>query len=46
MYKCSKCNLEIIVLPNGEKIRACDCNATIIMEMSSKLNGGTKLVQK
>lgn len=25
MYKCSKCNLEVIVLSNGSTIRACTC---------------------
>lgn len=25
MYKCSKCNLEVIVLSDGKTIRACTC---------------------
>lgn len=45
MYKCSKCNLAVIVIPNEEPIRACHCTkedgsrATIVMDMNSVLEG-------
>lgn len=38
MYKCSKCNLAVIVLPNTEPIKACKCDAPIIAEMSATVN--------
>ena len=44
MYKCSKCNLGVIVYDgNGgilpKPIKACDCNAPITMDMSSTVIG-------
>ena len=39
MYKCSKCGIYVIVLPNGEIIKPCNCNVSIIAEASSTLNG-------
>jgi len=43
-YRCSKCNLAVIVLPNQEPIKACKCEATIIAEAQSIAfgNGGIK----
>ena len=38
-YRCSKCNLAIIVLPNQEPIKACKCEAAIIAEMTSTTYG-------
>ena len=44
MYKCSKCNAPVIVLPFQAPITICKCNAPIIGDASSKLtsNGGIK----
>jgi len=44
MYKCSKCNLGVIVYDgNGnilpKPVKACNCNAPIVAEMSSTLEG-------
>lgn len=39
MYRCSKCNLAVIVLPNGEKIKPCKCDAPIIAEMVASAHG-------
>lgn len=41
MYKCSKCNLSVVVLPE-QIIRPCDCNATIIMDLCVTLEGTAK----
>lgn len=43
-YKCSKCGLAVIVLPEQPPIRACKCNEAIIAEASciAKGNGGIK----
>lgn len=49
MYRCSKCNLEVVVLSDGTKIRACkkECsNATIIMSMESTMIGNTLMKLK
>jgi hypothetical protein len=35
MYKCSKCNLAVIVLEGKEPIKACKCNAPIIADMTA-----------
>lgn len=35
-YKCSECNLAVIVLPNEEPIKACTCKAPIIAEMEAQ----------
>lgn len=42
-YSCSKCGLAVIVLDN-EVITACNCNAPIIGQMSSRLEGKGKVV--
>jgi len=44
MYKCSKCDAPVIVLPLQSPITICKCNAPIIADASSKLiaNGGIK----
>ena len=39
MYKCSKCSLAVIVLPNIEPIKACKCEAPIIAEMKAHATG-------
>lgn len=39
MYRCAKCNLAVIVIPDHEPIRACKCEAAIIAEMDSTLKG-------
>lgn len=36
MYKCSKCNLAVIVLPNTEPIKGCKCEAAIIADISAQ----------
>lgn len=38
MYKCSKCNLAVIVL-DGKTIKACQCKAPIICEMEATATG-------
>ena len=43
MYYCSKCKLEVIVLPGHEPIRACNCEAPIIGEMSGTVYGVSKM---
>lgn len=42
-YKCSKCNLAVIVLPNEEPITACKCNAAIIAEIQANVEGHANL---
>lgn len=42
MYKCSKCNLAVIVLPNEEPIKACNCNAPIIADIRSTIKVSIK----
>lgn len=37
-YKCSKCNLSVIVIDNNV-IVACKCNAAIVAEISAISNG-------
>lgn len=43
-YKCSKCGLAVIVLPNQEPIKACKCEVAIIAEAQSTAfgHGGIK----
>lgn len=45
MYKCSKCNMAVIVLPNGPPVRACNCDASIVVDMGAGMvvHGGLKL---
>jgi len=38
-YRCSKCGLAVIVLPNQEPIKACKCEASIIAEAQSTAHG-------
>lgn len=38
-YKCSKCNLGVIVLPNQEPIKACKCDVAIIADMKAHATG-------
>jgi len=44
-YKCSQCELAVIVLPNEEPIKACTCEASIIAEMTAEavIHGGLKI---
>lgn len=35
-YKCSKCELAVIVLEGEEPIKACTCEAAIIAEMEAE----------
>lgn len=44
-YKCSKCNLAVIVLPNAEPIKACKCEAAIVAEMSATASGHGGLIK-
>lgn len=43
MYSCSKCGMGVVVVvdnkPLEKPIRACNCNATIIAGMASKIEG-------
>jgi hypothetical protein len=39
MYRCSKCGMAVIVIPNEKPIRACKCNATIIADISAVTHG-------
>lgn len=45
MYKCSKCKLSVIILPDKTMIKACTCDAPIIAEISSNVqaNGGINI---
>jgi len=38
MYRCASCGLAVI-LTNDGPIRACKCEATIIVELSATVNG-------
>jgi DNA-directed RNA polymerase subunit RPC12/RpoP len=38
-YKCSKCGLGVIILPNQEPIKACKCNATILADIKAHATG-------
>lgn len=38
-YKCSKCGLAIIILPEQQPIKACKCESSIIAEMTSVAQG-------
>lgn len=35
-YKCSECDLAVIVIENEEPIKACTCEAPIIAEMTAE----------
>lgn len=44
MYKCSKCNLAVIVYDGNGKIldkpiKACECSAPIVADMSATASG-------
>lgn len=40
MYKCSKCKLPVLVVPNEKPVKICKCeNATIIADMSASAKG-------
>lgn len=40
MYFCSKCKLQVIIIPGKDPIKACNCKASIIMDMGKiKLEG-------
>lgn len=45
MYKCSKCGLAVIVIKDEKPIKACNCNAPIISDMSAVTvgKGGLKI---
>ncbi len=38
-YKCSRCKLLVIVLPNTEIIKACKCDASIIADIKATATG-------
>jgi DNA-directed RNA polymerase subunit RPC12/RpoP len=38
-YKCSKCNLGVIIIPEKEPIKACKCEATIVAEIEADAYG-------
>ena len=38
-YKCSKCGLAVIVIPNQEPIKACNCNVAILADMTAHATG-------
>ena len=44
-YKCAECGLAVIVLPDTEPIKACQCEAAIIAEMSAEaeMKGGLSI---
>lgn len=43
MYQCSECGLEVVVLGDGEKIRACNHNCAIIANVSAHASGNSSL---
>jgi hypothetical protein len=43
MYKCSECGLSVIVTTEGEKIKACNHEASIICEMEATATGKSSL---
>lgn len=43
MYRCSECGLSVAITPEGEKIKACKCEAPIIAEMSATATGKSSL---
>ena len=43
MYRCSVCEMPVIVVAGEPPIRACDCVGPIIAEVSSTLVGTSKL---
>lgn len=38
-YKCSKCGLGVIVIPDHEPIKACNCNEAIIADIKAHATG-------
>ncbi len=43
-YRCSKCNLAVIILPGiAEPIKACNCKAPIIAEISAITYGSSSV---
>jgi DNA-directed RNA polymerase subunit RPC12/RpoP len=47
MYKCSKCGIAVIIIPNENPIRACNCKASIIVDMgTAKLTGNGNVKTK
>jgi hypothetical protein len=38
MYSCKECGMAVIVTPT-EKIKACKCNAPVIMNMTATVSG-------
>ena len=44
-YKCSKCGIAVIVIPNEEPIKPCKCDAPITAEASATTqgSGGVKI---
>lgn len=38
MYRCAECDLAVIVI-NDEIIKACQCDAPVIAEMSGQMSG-------
>jgi hypothetical protein len=42
-YYCSKCGLAVIVLPNIDPIKACECDAPVYAEMSAQPKGKSNI---
>lgn len=39
MYKCSKCGMAVIVVPNHAPIKACKCEAAILADLTAVTKG-------
>lgn len=39
MYRCSKCGMAVIVLPDVKPIKACKCSASVIADMTAVTTG-------
>lgn len=39
MYKCKECNLEVIVLPDGEMIKGCAHTCGVVTDMEATCVG-------
>jgi hypothetical protein len=50
MYSCAKCGRGVLVVVEGKPlpkpIKACNCNAAIVANMSSKIEGKGGIKQK
>ena len=43
MYHCEKCKLAIVVTPQGEVFKACQCSAPIIADMTATVYSQSKM---